>query len=411
LRLPADFVVRRAHLQLFFAGSDAAMPVLLVIALGCFSGALSMRAIDPVVPEIARDLDTTAATVAMLASAFAFPYALGQPLLGPLSDALGKTRIIKVCLAVLAATLFASAMATSIEALFVARVLSGIAAGGIIPVGMAMVGDRFSIAERQVAISRIILAAVAGQLTSSIGAGFLASFFGWRFVLAFTGVVAAGVLIASIISLAPRPKAERQRFTMTGLKAGYKAIFSNPRAAICYGAVAVEGIVVYGISPYVATLFEAQGIGGMREAGVVIAGIGIGGVVYAALVRVLLKHLGGPFNVMRGGGIVAALGFSTIALQPAWPVQLMGFMLVGLGFFMIHNALQVQATELAPEARGSAVALHAFFFFLGQAAGPVSYGLGFASIGVWATVMVSATAMLILGFLSAMGLERLAARP
>ena len=387
------------------------MPVLLVLSLGCFSGALSMRAIDPVVPDIARDLGTTTAIVAMLASAFAFPYALGQPLLGPLSDALGKARIIKICLFVLTATLFASAMATSIEALFAARVLSGIAAGGIIPVGLAMVGDRFSIAERQVAISRIILAAVIGQLTSSIGAGFVASIFGWRVVLALTGLVAAGVLIASLVSLAPLPKAERTSFTIAGLKAGYGAIFSNPRAAICYGAVAVEGLAVYGMSPYIATLFEAQGIGGMREAGVVIAGIGIGGVIYAALVSVLLKRLGGMFNVMRGGGIVAALGFGTVALQPDWPSQFIGFMLIGLGFFMIHNALQTQATELAPEARGSAVALHAFFFFLGQAAGPVCYGLGFASIGVSATVMVSGAAMLILGFLSASGLERLAARP
>ncbi len=370
-----------------------------------------MRVIDPVVPEIARDLGTTAATVAMLASAFAFPYALAQPVLGPLADALGKARIIKICLVVLTATLIAAAFAPSIEALFAARVLSGIAAGGIIPVGLAMVGDRFSIAERQVAISRIILAAVVGQLTSSIGAGFLASIFGWRIVLALTGLVALGVLIASMVSLAPRPKAERTPFTLAGLKAGYATIFANPRAVICYGAVAVEGIAVYGMSPYVATLFEAQGIGGMREAGIVIAGIGIGGVLYAALVRVLLKRLGGMFNVMRGGGIVAALGFSIIALQPPWPVQLAGFMLVGLGFFMVHNALQLQATELAPEARGSAVALHAFFFFLGQAAGPLCYGLGLATIGIMSTVMISAVAMLALGFLSASGLERLATRP
>lgn len=386
------------------------MPVLLILALGCFTGALSMRVIDPVVPEVARDLSTTAATVALLASAFAFPYALGQPLLGPLADALGKARIIKICLVVLTVTLLVSAVVPTIEALFAARVLAGIAAGGIIPVAMAMVGDRFSLAERQVAISRIILAAVIGQLASSIGAGFVASIFGWRVVMALAGSAALAVLIASIFSLAPRPKSERKRFTFAGLKSGYATIFANPRAKICYGAVFIEGIAIYGLSPYVATLLEAGGLGGMREAGIVIAGIGIGGVIYAALVRVLLKRFGGMFNVMRGGGIVAALGFCIIALQPPWPAQFSGFALVGLGFFMVHNALQMEATELAPEARGLAMALHAFFFFLGQAAGPVLYGFGLATIGVASTVMMSAAAMAVLGFLSARALERLAAQ-
>lgn len=387
------------------------MPVLFVLALACFAGALSLRVVDPVVPEIARDLHTTAATAALLASAFTFPYALGQPVLGPLADALGKARIIKTCLAVLTVTLLVSAFVTSIEALFVARILSGIAAGGIIPVALAMVGDRFSLAERHVAISRIILAAVIGQLVSSIGAGFIASIFGWRVVLGVAGSAALLTLVASMISLAPRPSAERTRFTLERLKTGYAEILSNPRAVVCYSAVFIEGIAVYGLAPYVATLFEAQGIGGMREAGIVIAGIGIGGVIYAALVKILLKRLGGPFNMMRAGGIVAALGFSGIAMQPSWPVQFAGFAMVGLGFFLVHNTLQMQATELAPNARGSAMSLHAFFFFFGQAAGPVIYRFGLDAVGVWSTVMMSAATMLVLGFVSARRLERLATRP
>ena len=80
--------------------------------------------------------------------------------------------------------------------------------------------------------------------------------------------------------------------------------------------------------------------------------------------------------------------------------------MTGVGFFMVHNSLQTQVTELAARARGSAVALHAFFFFLGQAAGPVLYRFGLASIGVTATVLVSATILLLLGFVSAGLLER-----
>src|SRR5690606_12111622 len=120
-----------------------------------------------------------------------------------------------------------------------------------------------------------------------------------------------------------------------------------------------------------------------------------------AMVRVLVRWFGNSFNVMRGGGVAAASGFSFIALQPVWPLQFIGFALVGLGFFMVHNVLQVQATELAPKARGSAIALHAFFFFLGQAAGPVCYGIGFSTLGVPITVALAGAMMLVVGIVSA----------
>ena len=48
---------------------------------------------------------------------------------------------------------------------------------------------------------------------------------------------------------------------------------------------------------------------------------------------------------------------------------------LGLGYYMVHNTLQTHATEMAPEARGSAVAFFAFAFFLGQAAGVSALGL------------------------------------
>ncbi len=370
-----------------------------------------MRIMDPAVPEVARDLATSAATVSLLATAFAFPYAFSQPVLGPMADALGKARIIKVCLSVLLVTLLIAAVAPTIEILFAARVVSGIAAGGIIPVALAMVGDRFSMNERHVAISRINMAAVTGQLTSAIGAGLVASLWSWRIALAAAGSATLAVLIASLLKLAPRPKAEAKKFTYAGFKSGYATIFANPRAIVCYGAVSVEGIAVYGIIPYVATLFEAQHIGGVREAGIVIAGIGIGGLIYTLRVKTLLNFLGGVFNVMRAGGMIAAAGLCIVAWQPAWPVQFGAFALLGMGFFMVHNGLQMYATELAPDARGSAVALHAFFFFLGQAVGPVLYRLGFASIGVAATVMCCAAAMVAVGLLAPRALERFSARP
>jgi len=83
----------------------------------------------------------------------------------------------------------------------------------------------------------------------------------------------------------------------------------------------------------------------------------------------------------------------------------MVFFIIGIGFYMIHNSLQTEATELAPGNRASAVSAHAFFFFLGQAAGPLAYAAGLLNAGAPVTLLVAAAAMALTGLGTAAGLK------
>jgi predicted MFS family arabinose efflux permease len=71
---------------------------------------------------------------------------------------------------------------------------------------------------------------------------------------------------------------------------------------------------------------------------------------------------------------------------------------LGFGFMMLHNTLQTIATELAPEARGSAIALFAFSFFVGQGLGPLGFGALLHALGTAAALTLFATGLLVLGF-------------
>jgi predicted MFS family arabinose efflux permease len=386
------------------------MPLLLVLGFASFVSALSIRVIDPVVPEVARDLGTAVATVALLASAFSFPYAFGQPILGPLGDTVGKARIIKLALAVLASMLAVSAIAPTIEILFATRILAGLAAGGIIPLVIATVGDRFALVERQLALSRILMAALSGQLVGAVGSGLIAAAVGWRVVMVLASLLTLGALVVAVRELKPRPDAKRSKFTIEGLRTGYARVFENPRAAVCYTAVFVEGLTIYGLMPYVAPLLEQRGAGGVREAGFVLAGLGLGGLLFTFAVGWMLRILGGQLNLIRGGGLLSGLGLAAVAAAASWPVEMAAFAVIGVGFYMIHNSLQTQATELAPSNRGAAVALHAFFFFLGQAAGPVVYGFGIAAVGPAASLLLAGLSMALVGFFVAGMLQSIAAR-
>lgn len=381
------------------------MSVLALLALAAFSSSLSIRILDPLVPEIARDMATDVGTVALLASAFAFPFALSQPILGPLGDALGKARLIKACLGLLTAGLVVTTLAPSIDLLFASRVLTGVASGGIVPLCFAMVGDRFEMKDRQVALSRILSAILVGQLAGAVGAGLIASATSWRVVLGITALTAFTGFVFVARGLQPMPNAQRSTFTIERIITNYGKVFANPRAVICFAAVFFEGMAIFGLLPYLAAMLEAKGSGSIREAGFVISGMAIGGILYTATVKSMLQRTS-FIGLMRWGGLVCAAGLASLALLDAWPAKLVAFIAVGSGFYMIHNSIQTQVTELAPEARGASVAMHASCFFLGQAAGPVLYGLGIRSIGADVTVFVSAGAMLLLGLVTAQGFAR-----
>lgn len=381
------------------------MRLLPILATSCFVSSMSMRLIDPVVPDVARDLAVSAATAAMLASAFAFPYALGQPVLGALGDAIGKARVIKTTLAILTVCLALAAIAPDIETLYAARVIGGAVGGGVIPLAFALVGDRFAFADRQLALSKLLTAVLAGQLTGSVGSGLIASVAGWRISMAAGAVLALAALMVTLTQLRPAVGAARKPFNVATIRGGYAQVFANPRARICFSAVFVEGIVIFGLFPYLALLLEERGAGGLKEAGFVLAGFGIGGIIYTVLVPMMLAALG-SMNLMRAGAAIAGAALTMLPFAGVWPLEAAVFVVIGVGFYMIHNSLQTEATELAPLSRGSAVSAHAFFFFLGQAAGPLLYRLAFDHVGTEGALVIGGAIMAATGFATAYALSR-----
>jgi len=90
-----------------------------------------------------------------------------------------------------------------------------------------------------------------------------------------------------------------------------------------------------------------------------------------------------------------------LAFGPDWKIQASCLLLMGWGFYMIHGCLQVFASELSVEARATALALHSFFFFMGQTVGPIAYGFGLQHAGKVPTLQTSAAIITALGLVCA----------
>jgi DHA1 family inner membrane transport protein len=361
-----------------------------------FAQTLFTRAVEPVIPMIAADLAIDVSTAALLSSAFTFPYALVQPALGVTGDFFGKTRVMNLCLLVVAVSAIVSALATSFPLLVAMRVAAGVVAGGVFPVAMALVGDLVPVDQRQVAIGRLLGVALTGNVIGASLAGVIGDLFGWRGVFAILGLFGLAVTIAAFIAFRGVVTPPPAPFHRAAVIANFRGIFADPRAKVCFTSVFFEAVFIHGLFPYVALLLLAIGEPRASIAGLLIAAFAVGGVFYSLVLPALIVRVRERL-LMLAGGALAATGLVLIALHFPWGWQVAIYGLFGFGFYLLHGSIQVHVTDLSQTARGAAASLHSSFFYLGQAVGPVVYGYGFAHGGAEPTIFIGAAVVMTVG--------------
>jgi predicted MFS family arabinose efflux permease len=130
--------------------------------------------------------------------------------------------------------------------------------------------------------------------------------------------------------------------------------------------------------------------------GLVVGMFGIGGLIYSTSVRRLVAWLG-QTGLATVGGAMLAVAFVVLAVQPVWwlaPAAVCG---IGLGFYMLHNTLQTNATQMTPQARGTAVALFSSALYLGQTAGVAVAAPAVDRWGAAPVFLVAAVALVAMG--------------
>jgi predicted MFS family arabinose efflux permease len=375
-------------------------PALNIIALATFAASLSARALDPVLPHIADDFGVSIATAASFAAVFAFTFAIVQPVLGAAADLFGKARLMIVCLVLLGFASILGAMSTSFSLLFATRILAGIGSGGVFPIALGLTSDLVAPEKRQVAIGRTLAGAMTGNLLGASASGIIGDFLGWRGVLAVLGLLVIVASVAVAVGFRGAALSRAPRTNLSALKQGYRTIFANPNARVCYSAVFIEGCCVLGLFPYLASFLFELGETSLSIAGIVIAGFAVGGLFYTLTVSRFLPQLGVKGMMIAGASLVG-LQLAIIAFGPSWKIQALSLLFMGWGFYMIHGCLQVFASEFSVEARATALSLHSFFFFMGQTVGPIAYGFGILNVGKIPTLLASAVVIAALGFVCA----------
>ena len=130
----------------------------------------------------------------------------------------------------------------------------------------------------------------------------------------------------------------------------------------------IEAALAWGAFAYIGANLHLRFGLSLTLIGLTVACFGVGGLIYAGLVRLLVYRFGQAGLTVMGGFLITA-AYVVLAFQPAWWLAPIAVTAIGLGFYMFHNTLQTKATQMTPEARGTAVAIFSSALYFGQTAG------------------------------------------
>jgi predicted MFS family arabinose efflux permease len=290
-------------------------------------------------------------------------------------------------------------LAPTLPSLVAARIGSGLATGWIIPLALAYIGDVVPFERRQQAIGGFLSGQILGQLFGQAAGGILGDYFGWRNVFFLLAVLLAIATTGLFVALWRNPITRTrnpQAPAKTGFIAGYKALLGSSWARKVIAMAFIEFGAMFGAFTYVGADLHLRFGVSFTLVGIIVAAFAIGGLIYSVTVRQLVTLLG-PSRLALFGGCLLGAAYLLLTVSPHAYVAPLGTIMIGLGFYMLHNTLQTQATQMTQEARGTAVAVFSSSLYLGQTAGVAVSGAVFDRFGAPPIFLAAATILIALG--------------
>ncbi len=382
---------------------------MVILSLASFASAGALRSVDPLLPLLAEAFGTSAGGASAVITVFSIAYGGLQVVNGPLGDRLGKYRMVFWVTAISAACNLACAFAPTLSLLVMARFATGATVGAIVPLAMAWIGDVVPYDRRQPVLARFLIGHMVGIAVATTVSGWLGEHYGWRaifFVLTGLYLLTAVLLWTE---LRGNPITRHVPGPAESMSAAFLRMFRLMRLAwvrVILVVVFLEGAMFYGPLAFAAYHVHRNLGLGIAQSGMMMAAFAVGGIAYASIAGRLLPRLGERGLALAGGSFLC-VGYAGLALAPTPLLAVFCIAALGSGLYMLHNTLQVHATQMAPESRGAAVALFAFALFTGQ-----SFGVWLASraVDTIGTVPVFAFSAVGLPLLALEFRRRLAAR-
>ncbi|WP_084502571.1 multidrug effflux MFS transporter [Microbacterium indicum] len=347
---PGDrFSVRRRTLYVLLLGA--------LTALGPFTVDLYL----PAFPVLEADFHTTSAAIQLTLTGTMVGFAIGQLIIGPLSDAVGRRTPLLIATSLHLVSCLAAAFAPDLVTLGIMRVLMGVGAAGGGVVAMAMVRDLFGGQRLAIMLSRLALVTgVAPVIAPLIGSALLGAM-PWRGIFIVLCCYGAVILACALFGLPEtRPKADRITAQTTSVRHRYRVVFSDRVYVGCLiiGAMGFSGLFSYLSSS--SFLFQTTYGLSAFQYGMLFAANSIGLVIGNQIAARLATRIGPQW--VLAGSTVSLLVMSALIPVGALVTDSVFGVAVPLFLFMTSCGFtfpcaQVLALDRHPDAAGTAASV------------------------------------------------------
>ncbi len=347
------------------------LPGLRLLLVACALAVVSLLYVPlPILAQLARRLGVAPAVAAGAVSTFGLAYALGFMVFGPLSDRLGRRRVMAWGLSVLAVVSAGVGWADSAPLLMAGRALQGFAAAAFPPVAIAYLAERGTLRQRTWGVAWIstafLSAGLLGQIYGSAVAG------RWSLGAAMLPLALVYACTAGVLFLTredARPAASRPSWLAAYRPMGRLLADARLRRVYVPAALLLMCFVAFylALDAHVAAALRAHGITPLMARAVALPAF-----LAPLAVALALPRIGAQRMAAAGLGMAAA-GLALCAW--AGPTHLHGLLaasvlfVAGVGLSVPSLIAQVTSLADAP-VRGLAVAIYTFVLFVGASCGP-----------------------------------------
>ena len=403
----------------------------IVVTLG-FCGLVSAADnwfVSPALPAIAQTLAIAPAAATIILAAYLTPYGLLQPVCGAIGDAVGRVRLLCIIVAGLAASTVLCAAAPTLEALVVARIVTGCFAAGIISVNQSLVGSVVSEEDRQGAVGLLMGVTFTGQGLSAGLGGLICDLVGWRAAFVCFGALGAVAWLgvrrlryldemdstgavdtadtsvsaadAGAVGAGAIGPAEREPFRPAAFLRHAAQIFFGPGRTIYFIAF-TTGIIFLGVYGFMGTfLAERCGLS-PTQAGLLMMFYGLACLAGGSISGRIGEARGqrGVVAVGETSGVIATVLLAATTVTGSWIPALPAAACLGLGYILVQPTLVSFSMDIDPSHTGLCTGLIGLGVFAGGGVGSSLGGLATAGGGylaLWAIAGVALVAQAIAG--------------
>ncbi|MEO8688084.1 MAG: Bcr/CflA family multidrug efflux MFS transporter [Solirubrobacteraceae bacterium] len=353
--------------------------VRLVIVLGAMNaiGPLSIDMYLPAFPDIADALRTSASSVQLTLTACVAGLALGQLLLGPLSDRFGRRIPVIAAMVTYAAASLLCALATSAGALIVLRFVQGLAGAGGIVISRAVVRDLHSGARAVRLFSSLMLVTGLAPILAPLAGGQLLALTSWKGIFLSLSILSA--LIAVIAALGLRETLPPERRIPSGLRRTVQTMGTLLRDRSFLGHALAGGLTFGALFAYISgSPFVLQRIYGLSPQlfSLAFAMNGLG-LIAASQVNARVVERVGPTRLLRRAlacvvtSALTLLVVVSIGGLSVWALLAPMFVIVSSLAFVLPNATALALADHAAVAGTASALLGVIQFMVGALAAPL----------------------------------------